>query len=173
MSENPKMEEVRRSVAESYSRITDIVQHRLTRLDHDQLYLPPAENEWTAMQSLAHINEFMPYWANEIEKLVANPGQKFGRVMTDPARLRAIEEHGSDELCQAEAALPGSYTRLKAVLDKLADPDLAKTGVHSKFGERPLEWFMAEFVTGHLRNHITQLQECIVLVSLKHPHGAD
>lgn len=172
-SENPKMDEIRRSVADSYDRITSLVENRLSKLDHDQLYLPPAENEWSVMQSLAHIVEIMPYWANQIEKLVGEPGQKFGRVMTDEARLRAIEEHGGDELHQAEAALPGGYTRLKEVLDNLTDADLAKTGVHSRYGERPLEWFMSEFVTDHLKNHITQLQETLVSISSKHPQGAN
>lgn len=164
-SENPKMDEIRRSAAGSYSQIMDLVQTRLKKLPHDQLYLPPAENEWSVMQSLAHIVEIMPYWANEIEKLVAKPGQKFGRVMSDEARNRAIAEHGGDELSQAEAALPGSYSRLEDVLANLTDADLAKTGVHSKYGEKPLEWFIQEFVTDHLRNHLTQLQECLVAVT--------
>jgi hypothetical protein len=166
-SENPKMDEIRRSVDDSYERIMDLIENRLKKLDHEQLYLPPAENEWSVMQSLAHIVEIMPYWANEIEQLADKPGQKFGRVMSDEARLRAIAEHGDDELAQAEAVLPGSYARMKEVLADLTDADLAKTGVHSKYGERPLEWFMREFVTDHLRNHLTQLQECLIAVSLK------
>ncbi len=161
------MDEIRRSVDESYGRIMDLIETRLKKLDHDRLYLPPAENEWSVMQSLAHIEEIMPYWANEIEKLVGKPGQKFGRVMTDEARLRAIAEHGDDELAQAETVLPASYARMKEVLAELTDADLTKTGVHSKYGERPLEWFMREFVTDHLKNHITQLQECLVAISLK------
>jgi uncharacterized damage-inducible protein DinB len=172
-SENPKMDEIRRSVAESYNRVTELVKGRLRKLDHDLLYLPPAENEWSVMQSLAHIVEIMPYWANEVEKLAGQPGQKFGRVMTDEARLRAIDDHAGDELHQAEAALPGSYARLKGVLDNLTDADLAKSGVHSKYGEKPLEWFIREFVTYHLKNHLTQLHETLVAISHKHPDGAD
>ncbi len=168
-SENPKMAEIRRSVEDSNNRIIELVEDRLRKLDHARLYLPPAENEWSVMQSLAHIVEIMPYWANEIKKLVEKPGQKFGRVMTDEARLRAIDEHGRDELPQVEAALPGSYARLKEVLASLTDADLTKTGIHSKYGEKSLEWFIREFVTDHLKNHITQLHETLAVISPPNP----
>ena len=164
-SENPKMDEVRRSVEDSYNRITQLVDEKLVKLEPGQLYQAPAENEWSLMQSLAHIVEIMPYWANEIDQLVKAPGQKFGRVMSDEKRLRAIAEHGRDELAEAQAALPGGYARLKEVLAGLTDADLAKTGIHSKYGEKPLEWHMREFVTNHLRNHLSQLQECLVIIS--------
>lgn len=164
-SENPKMDEIRRSVEDSYNRITQLVDERLVKLEPGQLYQVPTENEWSLMQSLAHIVEIMPYWANEIDHLVKEPGQKFGRVMSDEKRLRAIAEHGRDELEEAQAALPGGYARLKEVLAGLTDADLEKTGVNSKYGEKPLEWHIHEFVTDHLKNHVSQLQECLAVIS--------
>ncbi|HKF38669.1 MAG TPA: DinB family protein, partial [Ktedonobacteraceae bacterium] len=111
--------------------------------------------------------EFMPYWANEIEKLVAAPGQKFGRTMQDAGRLRAINEHGSDDLEQLRAALPGSYVRLAQVLGELKDSDLALTGNHSRYGEKTLAWFIEDFVTHHLASHLEQLNACLAAVSDK------
>src|SRR5215471_6417615 len=113
---DPKVEEIRRSVQSSYDELDRLITERLAALDPAKLYQQPAENEWTIMESLAHIVEFMPYWANEIEKLVAAPGQKFGHTMQDAGRLRAINEHGSDDLEQLRTALPGSYARLAQVL---------------------------------------------------------
>lgn len=164
-SENPKVDEIRRSVEDSYNRVTQLVAERLVRLEPAQLYQMPNENEWSLMQSLAHITEIMPYWANEIEGLVKAPSQKFGRVMSDEKRLRAIAEHSRDELEEAQTALPGSYARLQEVLAGLTDTDLSKTGIHSKYGEKPLEWHIREFVTDHLRNHVTQLQECLAVIA--------
>ena len=77
---NPKVEEIRRSVQSSYNKLNQLIADRLATLDPAKLYQQPAENEWTIMENLAHIVEFMPYWANEIEKLAA-PGQNFGRTM--------------------------------------------------------------------------------------------
>src|SRR2546421_7173013 len=120
---NPKVEEIRRSVQSSYDELNRLIADRLATLDPAKLYWRPAENEWSIMENLAHIVEFMPYWANEIEKLVAAPGQNFGRTAGDAERLRAISEHGTDNLDQIRAALPGSYTRLQQVLSRLTDSD--------------------------------------------------
>src|SRR5437016_13910144 len=110
---NPKVEEICRSVQSSYDELNQLIADRLATLDPAKLYQQPAENEWTIMENLAHIVEFMPYWANEIEKLEAAPGQNFGRTMQDAGRLQAINEHGSDDLEQIRATLPGSYARLE------------------------------------------------------------
>lgn len=161
---NPKVEEIRRSVQSSYDELNQLITDRLAALDPAKLYRQPAENEWTIMENLAHIVEFMPYWANEIEKLVAAPGQNFGRTMQDAGRLQAINEHGSDELEQIRAALPGSYARLEQVLGKLKDSDLELTGHHPRFGDQALAWFIEDFVTHHLAGHLEQLNACLAAV---------
>src|SRR6266566_381707 len=163
-SANPNVEAVRLSVQHSYDELNQLIDGPLARLDPAKLYKAPAENEWSIMQNLAHIVEIMPYWANEIEKLVAHPGQNFGRTMENEGRLQAIREHSSDTLEQIKAALPGSYDRLQEVLGKLRDSDLQLTGIHPRFGEKPLDWFIEEFVTQHLINHVEQIKMCLTAV---------
>jgi hypothetical protein len=138
-----------------------MIEDQLKPIEATKLYERPFPREWTLMECLAHVREIMPYWAGEIEKLVAAPGQKFGRTQQDEDRLRAIDEHRFDSLEQARAALPGSYARLEEVLGKLTDRDLALMGHHSTFGERNLDWFIDEFVTRHLQGHVEQLQSCL------------
>ena len=161
---NPKVEAIRRSVQSSYNELNRFIAEELVTLDPVKLYQRPAENEWTIMESLAHIVEFMPYWADEIEKLVAAPEQNFGRTMQHAGRLQAISEHGSDNLEQIRAALPGSYTRLEQVLSTLKDSDLTLTGHHSRFGDQTLEWYIEDFVTHHLTSHLEQMKECLTNV---------
>ena len=103
----------------------------------------------------------MPYWGHEIEKLVAHPGQNFGRTAQDERRLGAIEEHGRDSLGQIKEELPRSYAQLDEVLGKLKDSDLQLTGQHIRYGEKSLAWFIEDFVTQHLLNHIEQIRLCI------------
>jgi uncharacterized damage-inducible protein DinB len=162
---NPKVEEIRRSVQSSYDELNRFIADQLTTLDPARLYQRPAKDEWSIMQSLAHIVEFMPYWANEIEKLVAEPGQNFGRTMQHAGRLQAISEHGSDNLEQIRAALPGSYARLNAVLSSLQDSALTLTGHHPVFGDQTLEWFTEHFVTRHLVGHLEQMRGCLAVVN--------
>jgi uncharacterized damage-inducible protein DinB len=158
---NPKVEAIRRSVQSSYNELHRFIAEELVTLDPVKLYQRPAENEWTIMESLAHIVEFMPYWANEIEKLVAAPGQNFGRTMQHAGRLQAISEHGSDSLEQIRSSLPGSYIRLEQVLSTLNDSDLALTGHHARFGDQTLEWYIEDFVTHHLSSHLEQMKRCL------------
>ena len=158
---NPRVEKIRQSVHNSYEELNQLIDSPLAALEQKKLYESPMENEWTIMQNLAHIVEFMPYWANEIKKLVAEPGRNFGRVATDEGRLQGIDQHSRDNLEQVKAALPGSYRRLEDVLDSLRDSDLEITGRHVKFGEQTLEWFIEEFVSKHLSDHVAQIRECL------------
>ncbi len=161
---NPKIDAIRRNVQASYNELNQFITEQLTSCDSDKLYQRPAEDEWTLMESLAHIDEFMPYWANEIEKLVATPGQNFGRTMQDERRLQAISQHGSDNLQHIRATLPNSYARLDQVLSHLKDSDLVLTGHHSRYGDQTLEWFIKDFVTDHLSNHLEQMRRCLAEV---------
>ena len=161
---NPKVEQIRLSVRQSSADIVQLIEGPLSALDPLQLYAVPAKDEWSIMQNLAHVLEFMPYWGSEIAKLVANPGQKFGRTMQHEGRLRFIEEHKSDTLPQILAAFPARYAQLEEVLGVLTDDDLALTGIHPKYGEKPLEWFINEFVCQHLKDHAEQLKACVAAV---------
>lgn len=158
---NPKVAAIRRSVQDSYSDLNALLSGPISALFSARLYQAPTEDEWSVMENLAHIVEFMPYWAGEVEKLVARPGQNFGRTMQDERRLAALRDHGRDTLVQAREALPGSYARLDEVLSGLRDSDLELTGRHVRYGERTLEWFINEFITEHLHNHVIQLRACL------------
>ncbi|HVB26230.1 MAG TPA: DinB family protein [Ktedonobacteraceae bacterium] len=156
---NLKIEAIRQSVQHSFAALNELIDGPLAEIDLQKLYQPPAENEWTIMQNLAHVAEFMPYWANEVAKLVANPGQKFGRVMADERRIKFISDHEHDTLPQIRSLLPTSYARLEEVLGTLKDSDLELTGVHIRYGEKSLDWFIEEFVTKHMSDHVVQLRE--------------
>lgn len=160
-STNPNVEAIRLSVQRSCTELSELIDGPLAKLDEHKLYMLPGEGEWSIMQNLAHIIEFMPYWSSEIEKLVAHPGQNFGRTMQQEGRLKAIEEHSRDSLKQVKENLPSSYGKLDEVLGRLKDSDLELTGVHIKFGKKSLEWFIEDFVTQHLINHVEQMRLCL------------
>ncbi len=160
-TKNTKIEAIRQSIQCSYYELNRLIAGPLLQLESEKLYQPPAPGEWTHMENIAHIIEFMPYWADEIAKLVAQPSQNFGRTAQDEGRLKAIAEHSTSTLAQAAAILPDSYARLDRVLSTLQDEDLQLMGQHSKFGEKRLEWFIEEFVTQHLANHLQQMKEAL------------
>ncbi|HEY1352447.1 MAG TPA: DinB family protein [Ktedonobacteraceae bacterium] len=158
---HPTVAAIRQSVQDSYAQLCTLLAGPLATLDSPKLYQTPDENEWSIMQNLAHLCEFLPYWAGQIEQLVAHPGQSFGRTMQDEGRLEALRAHGRDTVLQVKEALPGSYARLDEVLGRLQESDLDLTAWHSKYSERTLAWFIDEFVVEHLRKHIVQLRACL------------
>ncbi len=161
---NPNVEAIRESAQKSYAELQRLIDGPLASLETSKLYKAPAANEWTIMQNLWHIIEFMPYWAGEIEKVVAEPGRIFGRTAEDEGRLRGISEHETDSLEEVKAALPGSYARLDEVFKRLKDSNLELTGRHVKYGEKPLAWVIEQFETGHLQGHMEQIKRCLELV---------
>ena len=161
---NPMVEAIRENVRNSDTELLQLIDGPLAHIDASKLYQSPAENEWTIMQNLAHIVEFMPYWAGEIEKLVAEPGRDFGRTPQDVRRLQGISEHEMDNLKGIKAALPVSYARLDETLRSLKDSDLELTGKHVRYGEKTLDWFLEDVVTNHLSGHVEQIKRCIELV---------
>ena len=161
---NPDVEAIRLSIQRSYTELKQLIDGPLTVLEPSKLYTVPVADEWTIMQNLAHTVEFMPYWAHEVEKLAAAPGQNFGRTMQHEGRLRAINEHERDNLAEIKAALPGSYARLEEMLGSLKDSDLQLTGHHIRYGEKSLDWFIEEFITQHLINHVEQIKMCLAAV---------
>ncbi len=159
--ENPNVQAIRQSVTTSYKELQQLLQEQLVHLPTQKLYETSIEDEWTLMESLAHIIEFMPYWGDEIVKLVAQPGQNFGRTHKDAARNQAIENHKQDTLNETEHALERSYQYLDKALSTLKDSDLELKGHHSKFGDQTLAWFIKDFVTDHLTNHLEQMNRCL------------
>ena len=101
---NPEVDAIRENVRNSYTALHQLIDGPLAHIDARKLYQPPAENEWTIMQNLAHIVEFMSYWAGEIEKIVAEPGCTFGRTPEDVGRLQGISEHETTSLSKIKAA---------------------------------------------------------------------
>ena len=162
--DNPQVAEILNSVQNSYAELTQLINGPLAALDNSKLYQAPAENEWTIMQNLAHTVEFMPYWANEVALLVAEPGRNFGRTMQHEGRLRGISDHEQDALPRLQSLLPGSYTQMEETLSKLNDSDLALTGTHVKYGTQTLAWFIEEFITDHMAAHVEQIKVALAAV---------
>lgn len=161
---NPRVTAICQSVQQSYAELNLLLDGPLGALYAEKLYMVPTENEWSVMENLAHIDEMLPFWANEVAKLVARPGQKFGRTMEDEGRLTAIREHGHDILTQIRTSLPASYAHTSNILHNLKDSELELTGIHSRRGEQTLEWFIEEFITKHLHDHVTQIKACLEII---------
>src|SRR2546421_126460 len=129
-TKNPQVAAHLEQIRTSYEQLLSLIDGPLAALEPDQLYQQPFNDEWTVTENLAHITEFLPYWMDEFSKVVAEPGQSFGRTMEDAGRLAAIHDHGHEALSKMRADLEKSFAHMESVLSSFKDSDLEVTGQH-------------------------------------------
>ena len=79
---------------------------------------PPGGSEWSAMQTLGHMIEMIPYWLNHCRNLISATGTPpaFGRTPGSPERLAGVA-HGAS--ADPEALLRQLHEEVKRALDPL------------------------------------------------------
>jgi hypothetical protein len=143
-------EELKRLYGELRATLAEIPPARLTT--------QPASGGWTPAEDLAHVAEMLGYWSGEIERFQRQPGASFGRVASNPERVRFIEEHAHDTPDQLGALLESSYGVALALLGQLQPTDLETTGQHVKFGPQSVRQAVQEWLIDHLDEHVQQLK---------------
>ncbi len=118
--------------------------------------------QWDAGQAWAHVAEFVPFWQGELQHVVAGAGGEpvsFGRQVTDPGRIGAIEANRHEPPSEQMARLAGALTLMRTYLVGLTDAQWAARGIHPRLGEMTVAGIVERFVVGHLEEHADQLQE--------------
>lgn len=130
-------------------------------LRSDLVYRAPAPGEWSAMEILAHVAEFVPYWASQAEAVSRRTvnDQPFGRGRDDPSRLEPIEKHAHDTVSEIVDRLRLGLDEAQALLRAIPDHGWQRTGHHLLQGEMSVETFVQKFLFDHLAEHSTQLRE--------------
>lgn len=123
-----------------------------------RLTIQPASGGWTLMEDLAHVAEMLGYWSGEIDRFQRQPGASFGRVATNPERIRFIELHAHDTPEQMAALLESGSAAALALLRRLQPADLETVGQHVKFGAQTVRQAVQEWLIDHLAEHVTQLK---------------
>jgi uncharacterized damage-inducible protein DinB len=128
-------------------------------LGADRLHQLPGEGEWSSMQTLAHVAEMAPFWAERLRDVALGhvSDRAFGRTPEEWAqRSAAVEEHGADALDAMLQRLEASTTR--AVEAVRAIPDSA-WNLSASIDDGPrltlTEW-ADQRLLGHVQIHLRQ-----------------
>ena len=118
------------------------------------------EADWGPKEVLAHVAEMIPYWLDEIERVVAGAegAVPFGRVASDTNRIERIGRDRvlpATELLRRIEASAGVAARRLRELDDVAQ---RRVGLHPRLGELSVEDIAERFVAAHLVDHDTQLR---------------
>ncbi len=121
---------------------------------------PETGERWDRGQVLAHVAEILPYWTRQAELVVERGGGvPFGRVKSDPERIAVIARDRHDDPARLLERMDQGVRDMVALLDRLDDEALARTGTHERLGEMTVAGIIDRFLVEHLEEHADQLEE--------------
>ena len=149
------LEESIRSIQELVCEITQSV----TELPEDVLRWKPAEDIWSITEILGHVEEAAPYWAGEIQRVVANPSAGWGRNHHDDARLAAVVATSQ----RSTRELIGGFTKaandVVSTLRTLREDSLQieSASRNPRWGVKPMSFVLDHLIVCHMRGHRDQI----------------
>jgi DinB superfamily len=121
---------------------------------------PETGERWDRGQVLAHLAEILPYWSEQVELVVERGGGvPFGRVKSNPERIAAIERDRRVDTAELLRRMDQGLEGVLALLDRLDDRALERTGTHERIGEMTAAAIIDRFLVEHLEEHAEQLEE--------------
>ena len=153
---------------EAQARRLEQVYEEVARLLRDanvasRLRTAPGQDEWSAMQTLGHVTEMIPYWLNHCRVLIAATGAppRFGRTPGSPERLAGVA-HGATADPEVLLARLGEEVRSGAgTIRKLSEAERSKRGISGERGEITVGEVIESFIVGHAEEHLAQVKAAL------------
>ncbi|MGD0247687.1 MAG: DinB family protein [Candidatus Limnocylindrales bacterium] len=119
----------------------------------------PRRREWVDREILAHIDEMLPYWLGEIERVIASPVEPvpFGREQTDLVRTLTVDRDRTLPVSELYARLDNSLERVLRRLLELDERQVARRGLDKRRGQMTVRQIVDTMLAGHLEEHCSQM----------------
>lgn len=121
---------------------------------------PGSEERWEALQVWGHMAEFVAYWQEQMESVIAaydGEPVPFGRTKQDPARIAAVEMGRRTPVTELLGRTQESLREARRYLSGLGLAEWNAVGRHPTVGEMDVEAMVERFVIAHLEEHLDQL----------------
>jgi hypothetical protein len=118
------------------------------------------DERWEEGQVWAHLAEFVPYWDEQLEGVIAaydGTAVPFGRTKSDVGRITAIEMGRHEDIALQMSRTHEAIERLRRYLDGLTTAEWNAVGLHPTLGEMDVEAIVERFLIRHLEEHADQL----------------
>jgi hypothetical protein len=129
-----------------------------------ELSAPPPESlprhrDWVCREVLAHIDEMLPYWLGEIERVLAGPVEPvpFGRPLTDLVRTLTVDRDRTLPISELYARLDNSLERVLRRLLELDERQVARRGFNKQRGEMTVKQIVEIMLAEHIEEHSRQI----------------
>jgi hypothetical protein len=129
-----------------------------------EVYGTEVEASWGPPEVLAHVEEMLPFWLGEIERILDGPAGDpvpFGRVSTDPVRIGVIGRDRTLPVRELFARIAADGPRMAARMRELGAADVARQGLHPRLGVMSVSDLLDRFILGHVEEHVVQLRELL------------
>jgi len=137
----------------------------LRRPDVAQRLRAASADEWSTLQILGHMVEFINYWMSGIQAMAMANGQPphFGRSLDAPERLAAVEHGAASDPDSLLKELDRATTAAAAHIRAMTPAQRARTGIHNRLGEITVADAINALVVEHVEAHQTQIQQTLGL----------
>lgn len=122
------------------------------------------EASWGPPEVLAHLEEMLPYWLGEAERILDGAGDApvpFGRVAADPVRIGIIGRDRTLPPRELLARIEADGARTAARMRALSGADAAREGLHPRLGVMTVATLFERFAVTHVEEHVEQLRSLL------------
>ena len=156
------------SSGEAQAKRLERVHEEVAKLLHEpgvaaRLRTPPGRSEWSAMQTLGHMTEMIPYWLNHCRTLIAATGTPpaFGRTPGSPERLAGVSRGASADPDALLRQLHEAVRAAASEIRQLSTTERGKRGISSERGEMTVAQVIESFIVDHAEEHLAQAQSAL------------
>jgi uncharacterized damage-inducible protein DinB len=128
-----------------------------------RLRAAPGQDAWSAMQTLGHVTEMIPYWLNHCRVLIAATGAppRFGRTPGSPERLAGVAHGATADPGALLARLEEEVRSAAGTIRKLSEAERDKRGISGERGEITVAEVIESFIVGHAEEHLAQVKAAL------------
>jgi uncharacterized damage-inducible protein DinB len=128
-----------------------------------RLRASPGDNEWSAMQTVGHMTEMIPYWLSHCRTLIAATGAPptFGRTPGSPERLEGVARGAAAKPDVLLQELHDAVASAASAIRKLSMTERSKRGVYPGRGEMTVADVLESFIVSHAEEHLAQVQAAL------------
>lgn len=123
----------------------------------------PSEEKWSIIEVLCHLEEALPYWLEEIKRVIEVPGSEWGRGLQHEGRLKAVAEANGRSMDDVLRKLDEVKQGLLKGLSSISDEDLKQEAPsrNPRFGTKPLQFIIDHLLGEHIITHLNQINRNI------------
>jgi uncharacterized damage-inducible protein DinB len=128
-----------------------------------RLRAAPGENEWSAMQTVGHTAEMIPYWLSHCRTLIAATAgpPRFGRTLDAPERLAGVERGATGTPDEFLRQLNDEVQAAAKAIRHMPAAERGRKGIHLRRGEMTVADVVEVFIVAHAEEHLVQVQAAL------------